>query len=576
MGTARPSIDGEAERFAIGDVAERHLAFLLRATTELLAEPLDSEELLGVLTALAVPHLADWCVVDLVEPDGSIRRSNVAHVDPSGSVFADELRRRVPGGDGASAVRSVVRTGAPILIRDVRLEVGSVPEAWRRHVEVASRLGGRSLLVVPVRARGEVLGAMSLVYGVSGRRHDEDDLAAAEDLGWKAGIVLLNARALAAEKKARQEAREVQHLFTSALDQLPVGVVLVEARSERVLFANRVVSQMLGSQSLPGSLRDHAIADRALHLDGSRYEADEWPLVRVLQRGEIVRADRMRVLHEDGTWGVVEINAAPVRNESGQVIAAAAAGIDVTQAVAAEEERARVERFREQLLGIVGHDLRTPLSAILMSAAQLARRKDVDERVSTSAARIASSAQRAERMIRELLDYTQARLGGGIPVLPAPTDLSELAAQIIDEVRAAHPERAIEYSSPAEVSGEWDRERIGQVLTNLLANALEHGKPGTTVRVELRAGLDCAQLAVTNEGEPIPAERLAGLFEPFRHGAARGPRRKGLGLGLYIVKQIVDAHGGTIEATSSGMETRFVARLPRRAHFDRSECLNVP
>ncbi|WNG29848.1 PAS domain-containing protein [Cystobacter fuscus] len=231
-----------------------------------------------------------------------------------------------------------------------------------------------------------------------------------------------------------------------------------------------------------------------------------------------------------------------------------------------QEEQARTRaEFEEQLIGIVSHDLRNPLNAIALSVAALVRHEDLNERQAKGISRIQASAERATRMIRDLLDFTRARLGGGIPLQLGPCDFHALTQQVVEEVRLAHPEREVLHTWGGAGAGEWDGDRLAQVITNLVNNALAYSPPGTPVRVETRGEDGTVLLHVHNAGEPIPPELLPRLFEPLTRGKEKvGTASRSIGLGLYIVNHIVSAHGGRVEVRSSAGEgTTFTVRLPR-------------
>ena len=225
----------------------------------------------------------------------------------------------------------------------------------------------------------------------------------------------------------------------------------------------------------------------------------------------------------------------------------------------------RVE-FEQQFVGIVSHDLRDPLSTVLLSAALLLQRGNLDLVQAKNVGWIVSSGERAVRMIRDLLDFTQARIGGGIPVQTSPLDMHALARQIVDELRAAHLDREIQLEHSGDGRGEWDSDRVAQVLTNLVRNAIQYSPPGTPIRVESRGMGDPLILSVHNLGSPISPETGAVLFEPMQRGNEHLERgRQGLGLGLFIVKQIVVAHGGAVDLQSSDAQgTTFIVTLPRQ------------
>jgi signal transduction histidine kinase len=223
-------------------------------------------------------------------------------------------------------------------------------------------------------------------------------------------------------------------------------------------------------------------------------------------------------------------------------------------------------RLREQLIGIVSHDLRSPLNAITLSAATLMRRTDLDDRARRGLTRIQEAADRANRLIRDLLDFTQVRMGRALPVQRKPMDLHELARQVVDEMGLAMPERTFELRSTGDGQGEWDSDRIAQVLTNLLTNALQYSPAGTPIHVETHGEAGEVFLGVHNEGMPIPAHLLPTLFEPLTRGTQAGGERRSIGLGLFIVDQIARAHGGGVRVHSTAGEgTTFRVSLSRDA-----------
>ncbi len=230
------------------------------------------------------------------------------------------------------------------------------------------------------------------------------------------------------------------------------------------------------------------------------------------------------------------------------------------------EQAQQAIRMREDVVAIVSHDLRNPLNAITLSAGLLLQREDVDERTRRTAGRIASAAERGGRLIRDLLDFTQSRVGG-LPIHPRSMDVHELVQRVVEEVRSAYPERRIEYQASGEGHGEYDADRLAQVVTNLVGNALQHSPPDTPVRVATWGEPSGVHILVHNQGRPIPTRLLPRLFEPYRRGPEAGEARGSLGLGLYITHQIVLGHGGSIEVRSTQEEgTTFTVHLPRSVH----------
>jgi sigma-B regulation protein RsbU (phosphoserine phosphatase) len=237
-------------------------------------------------------------------------------------------------------------------------------------------------------------------------------------------------------------------------------------------------------------------------------------------------------------------------------------------AVALEKTRLdELGEFREQLLAIVGHDLRNPLSSILMGARLLLQRQGLGDKDTDLARRISSSASQAQRLIDQLLDLTRSRLGGGIPIDPRPLDMYDVCRQVIDETELTHPDRPLRVDVRGDSTGVWDRDRMYQLLTNLVGNAVKHGEPRSSIGLRLDGGTTEVVIEVANRGEPIPAATLPVIFEAFRQGRMDNPcRTHGLGLGLFIAQQVVRSHGGSIAVTSSQSDgTIFRVRLPRDA-----------
>jgi len=224
-------------------------------------------------------------------------------------------------------------------------------------------------------------------------------------------------------------------------------------------------------------------------------------------------------------------------------------------------DRILIEEARDRFIGILGHDLRNPLGAI-MTSAELLREAGLPGTFARAVERIERSTERMNAMIGDVLDFARGRLGGGIPIEREWCDLGRIAGEEVDEMRQAFPGRAIRCEATGDLSGEWDADRVEQLLSNLIGNSVHHGLDPITVSV--RDDGDIVVVTVHNGGRPIPPATLPRLFEPFQQGAPGAS--DGLGLGLYIASEIVRAHQGTIAVRSSEAEgTTVTVSLPRRA-----------
>lgn len=221
--------------------------------------------------------------------------------------------------------------------------------------------------------------------------------------------------------------------------------------------------------------------------------------------------------------------------------------------------------LREQFIALLGHDLRNPLSSI-MSGAQLLQRRSGDPAVLGVAQHMLTASHRAARLVDDVLDFARGRLGKGIPLNLRPCDeLPAVLRHIVDELQGAHPDRRIEADIGALVGVRCDSDRLGQLLSNLLANALVHGAPGGAIGVVAHAEDGQLMLAVNNAGHPIPPDRLSKLFQPYWREETSV--QSGLGLGLYISSEIARSHGGEMQVTSTAEAgTTFVFRMPLDPH----------
>ncbi|NBD09966.1 response regulator [Corallococcus silvisoli] len=363
-------------------------------------------------------------------------------------------------------------------------------------------------------------------------------------------------------RRADREKAEVFAQLEALLTSAPVGMALLD----RDLRFMRVNARMARMDGLSVDAYGGRTLAEVLPLRAPRLEP---VLRRVLETGEATEelpfTQRRPGVPPDGPGSDLHLMGSyhPVRTARGEVLGVGAVVVDVTRHMQAEGELRASAEFRERFLGIVGHDLRNPLNAIRMAASFLLASEQMPAALVRTASRIITSTDRMTRMITELLDFTRSRLGGGIPLTPGATDLGQVARQVVEELELAHPNRTVKVTAMGPLAGRWDADRLAQVLSNLLGNALQYSPAESTVELTLRGEAERVVAWVSNPGEPIAPEDLALLFHPFQRAHTGAHVPSGLGLGLFISEQIIRGHRGTLDVASDAKRTVFTLTLPR-------------
>jgi PAS domain S-box-containing protein len=424
--------------------------------------------------------------------------------------------------------------------------------------ERVRRLGLRAAYCVPMMHRGEVIGVANMgsrtVFAFS-----ESDLLFFRTMIARATAFVVHTQLAARERAARDEAQRSLAQLDTLLRSSAVGIGLMD-RELRFLRLNDTLA------ALNKRPVEHHLG-RTFREVVPPWVADRFePVFRqVLETGEPRLDDEfLSAPDAQGTAQVFQGNYHPVRTESGEVLGLGCVLVDITAHKRVEAELRREAELREQLIAVVGHDLRNPLNAITASAWQLSRAGWEDAASKRPVERIRHSAARMTRMLADILDFARGNAGHLLPVHRERMDLHALCRVTLEELQVAHPARRLELRVAGDGWGWWDSDRMAQVVGNLVSNALQHGAEHTPVRVTVEEQGEGVRVAVHNEGPPISPELQETLFHPFRHGTTGKAVRRSVGLGLYIVQQVALAHGGHVHVHSSATAgTTFSVWLPR-------------
>jgi PAS domain S-box-containing protein len=344
----------------------------------------------------------------------------------------------------------------------------------------------------------------------------------------------------------------------AVLEQSPQGIVICDINGRYRLF-NRAASRLWG-----GSREVRSMADwtefRAYHKNGTPFAPEDWPLARSLRAGVVVEAEEIQFERFDGRRGTMLAASAPLCDAEGRVVGGVGVFTDLTQF-------RELEKLRDRFIALASHELRTPLTTLLGYTQLLVRRLQRGEapnRLQSSAASILQAGRRLDRLVNQLVDVS--RLDQGVLTLRRePCDLTAVARRVIEEIGSREADARIELDAPDQLVGDWDAGRVEQALYNLLDNAAKYGLPERPILLRLRDQADGASVSVDNEGEPLEEAAIARLFDRYSQAEAREQRPVGgLGLGLYMAREIVLAHGGSITAAGrpgGGLSVTFT--LPR-------------
>jgi signal transduction histidine kinase len=369
----------------------------------------------------------------------------------------------------------------------------------------------------------------------------------------------------ALSKFLREHTEEILTEWETFARSLPIGASMdVDALRDHAKAMLEVIARDLEAPQTPrqeeakargGSDADGRTAPTAATEHGSGRAQSGFTVNQMVAEFRALRASVLRLWgKQPGPTGEAEFDEMVRFNEA------------IDQAIA--ESLARftqdIDHTKERFLAILGHDLRTPLGAIMMSAQFILESGELVEPYRGLVERINKSSRRMNQMVADLLDFSRTRLGDTIPIARAEMDVTRMLDDVVAEVAASYPDRKLDVEASGDLRGVWDCARLTQAVTNLVGNAAQHGSDDTPIRITARGEANEVTIAVHNDGPAIPDELVGRIFQPMKGSRSDASDRRHLGLGLYIVDRIVAAHRGRIDvASSEGDGTTFTVRLPR-------------
>jgi PAS domain S-box-containing protein len=593
---------------ALIDVTARQRTerFLAEAS-RVLTSSLDYAATLQSLARLAVPEIADWCGVHVVEADGAIECVAIANVDPAREALVRDLMARYPLRPTSKyGVPAVLRTGRSVLRQEVPAELITAFAQTPAEAAMLRSFRLRSVMIVPLIARGRTLGTITFFTAGTDRRYDERDLVVAEDLASRAALAVDNARLYADAEDRRREAEIIADLARLSNASLEADNVLSGvADAARALTHCDVARIALWETGETALVYRYAVGQRSDHAGLRMVKGSGLASAAVAsgrpQRTENIQVDA-RVREEvrafartEGTFAVMVVPITVQNRVEGVIYCgrrrqqpfterdeAVALRIAEHAAIALRnaelfrrEQHARAEaesanRGKDDFLAVLSHELRTPLQAML-GWLRLMRAGRLDAAATAKALEtIERNTLTQTKLIGDLLDVSGI-LAGKLRVEPRVIDLTAVVEAALQSVRAAALAKTIVLTStldPGPMLLDADPDRVDQVLANLLSNALKFTPAGGAIEVRLSRDGDAARLVIEDSGIGIAPEILPNVFDRFRQADSSTTRTHGgLGLGLALVRYLVEAHGGSVRAESegAGRGATFIIALPLRA-----------
>jgi PAS domain S-box-containing protein len=549
------------------EATEARASFLSK-TSEVLGGSLDYETTLDKAARLAVPFFADWCIVDVIEGK-SLRRVAVCAADPEKAAALDELRDRyVPDATSRQPAAMALRQGAPYLREQFTPNSLAATAKDDRHLALLTALAPRSAMALPLVAQGHTVGVVTFAQAESGRRYSKRDLSLGLEIARRAAVAVENARL-----------HRTSEWWERVFEHAGWGVALTDAETGLLDAINPAFARARG-YTVPELTGEPLL---------KVFPADQHEELRrqgvIAQESGRARFESVHV-RKDGSRFPVSIDVVSIADPSGRVIRAANV-VDISDRKQVEDERARLleservaraeaeqaSRAKDEFLALLGHELRNPLSP-MVTALQLMKlrgaRSDVGEGASGSKELdvIERQVRHLVRLVDDLLDVSRVTRGK-ITLHRQPVEIGEVVANAVEMAGPLLEERRhiLDIDVPRtglRVYG--DADRLAQVVTNLLTNGAKYTPPAGRIRVvaQIKDGDVC--LRVIDNGIGIGAKLLPQVFEPFVQGPRSTERSEGgLGLGLALVKSLIELHGGNVSAASDGPDrgSEFLVRLPQ-------------
>jgi PAS domain S-box-containing protein len=524
---------------------ESNLRFLSEAS-KIVSSSLDYMNTLETVAHLAVPEIADWCSVDMLDEDGNIQLLAVAHKDPKKVKWAWELRKKKPIDlNSPHGLPKVLRTGKTELIPLITDEMLVASAKSKKELELARSLGLSSLIITPILVDGKPIGGIQLVTTETKRMYTKNDVFMIEELAARASLAIKNSQLYT-------QSKEQANRFKTLLESIP-QMTWTHLPTGEINFYNQ---QWYDYTGLTREEKRADIWEKIIHPEDVKRTMEKF--IQSLKTGKIFEVENRYRRASDETYRWHLNRALPLKNEHGEIALWVGTATDI-------DEQKQTERQRNDFVSIATHELKTPVTSIKVYAEVLQRRfaRQGDEFSATQLGKMNAQLNRLTSLISDLLDATKIE-AGKLQTHEELFDFDGLIREIVEELQRTTEKHQLIMEGTTKKNIMADRERTGQVLTNLISNAIKYSPNAQKILIQSSINGKYIEVCVQDFGIGIPKAKLKHVFEQFYR--VSGPKDNtfpGLGLGLYISSEIIKRQGGRIWVESeAGKGSTFCFTLP--------------
>jgi PAS domain S-box-containing protein len=549
---------------------ENNLVFLSQAS-KALASSLDYQTTLNTVAELAVPYVADWCAVDLLNESGQLKQVIVKHTNPKKVQLAKKLRKiSPPDMNGSVGIAKVIKTGEAEFLPHISIDLLRSMAKDAKHLEILKQIGFTSAMIVPIKSHkkeAKIVGVITLVSAEAKRQFNKYDLVTAEELSSRIALAIENSRLYTNAQQEIKDRKKIENELMDSKHQLEIifqnvaDGITVQTPGGQLLFVNEAAAKASGYNTPQEMMSDPSRWIKDFELfdeEGNGYNLSTLPGRRALS-GELNAQDLIRFVDkntQEERWSLIKARPVFDGKKNVQLV------INIIQDIT---DRVQKEKRMDEFVALASHELKTPVTSLKMFTQVMQQRfqKKNDKESELLLSKMDNQLTRLVDLIKSLLDISRVK-AGKISYEMETFSINDLIQEVVDSIKNITKTHTIIVHEQTKHFVYADRERIGQVLINLINNAIKYSPKSDNIIVSIKKEKKYIVISIQDFGVGIPKADQEKVFDKFFQTSKSDSQTfPGLGLGLYISSEIVKRHKGTIWVESEeGKGTTFSFTLP--------------